>query len=60
MEDVTKTDARQWVARPGLSLALRVALTLAPIIGEDLAALRLTRHDQRAFAFHARAIAEAA
>ena len=33
--------------------------TLAPIIGEDLAALRLTRHDQRAFAFHARAIAEA-
>ena len=33
--------------------------TLAPLIGEDLAALRAKRHDQRAFAFHARAIAEA-
>ena len=32
---------------------------LAPLIGEDLAALRGNRHDQRAFAFHARAIAEA-
>ena len=31
---------------------------LAPLIGEDLAALRGNRHDQRA-AFHARAIAEA-
>ena len=33
--------------------------TLAPLIGEDLVALRANRHDQRAFAFHARAIAEA-
>lgn len=33
--------------------------TLAPLIGADLAALRATRDDQRAFAFHARAIAEA-
>jgi len=33
--------------------------TLAPLIGEELSGLRATRHDQRAFAFHARAIAEA-
>ena len=33
--------------------------TLAPLIGEDLYELANTRHDQRAFAFHARAIAEA-
>lgn len=33
--------------------------TLAPLIGEDLYELSSTRHDQRAFAFHARAIAEA-
>ncbi|MEM9204165.1 MAG: cobalt chelatase [Actinomycetota bacterium] len=33
--------------------------TLAPLIGEDLAALRTHRLDQRTFAFHARAIAEA-
>lgn len=32
---------------------------LAPIVGEDLASLVRTRRDQRAFAFHARAIAEA-
>ena len=41
MEDVTKTDARQWVARPGLSLALRVALTLAPIIVVTFAAWQI-------------------
>lgn len=33
--------------------------TLAPLIGEDLVALKAHRADQRAFAFHARAIAEA-
>ena len=33
--------------------------TLAPLIGEDLAALKTHRLDQRTFAFHARAIAEA-
>lgn len=33
--------------------------TLAPLIGEDLYELSNTRHDQQAFAFHARAIAEA-
>ncbi|MEM8707455.1 MAG: cobalt chelatase [Actinomycetota bacterium] len=33
--------------------------TLAPLIGEDLAALKTHRDDQRTFAFHARAIAEA-
>ncbi|MEM9466885.1 MAG: cobalt chelatase [Actinomycetota bacterium] len=32
---------------------------LAPLIGEDLAALKEHRDDQRRFAFHARAIAEA-
>lgn len=32
---------------------------LAPLIGDDLYELRATRNDQRAFAFHARAIAEA-
>jgi len=32
---------------------------LAPLVGADLAELAGTRHDQRAFAFHARAIAEA-
>ena len=33
--------------------------TLAPLIGEDLVALHDNRHDQRAFALHACAIAEA-
>ena len=33
--------------------------TLAPMIGADLVALKTHRHDQRTFAFHARAIAEA-
>ena len=32
---------------------------LAPLIGDDLVELSSNRHDQRAFAFHARAIAEA-
>jgi len=33
--------------------------SLAPLIGEDLVALSQHRYDQRAFAFHARSIAEA-
>ena len=38
MEDVTTTEAPQWVARPGLAWSLRIALTLAPIIVVTIAA----------------------
>ena len=41
MEDVQKQEAHEWVARPGLSVLLRAAITVVPIVVVTIAAWQI-------------------